>query len=129
MKILIVDDSMTIRQAISKIVTDLGYNPEEATNGAEALAKLRTHWRQIQLIILDWNMPVIDGITALTKIKASSDFKHIPVLMATSDGVKEDVIKALKAGAASYLVKPFDKKKLNDTIKEILATQTKPENA
>ncbi|MEZ5357976.1 MAG: response regulator [Candidatus Zixiibacteriota bacterium] len=124
MKVIIVDDSQTVCQALSKIVTQLGYEPIEAANGAEALAKLRTHYRQVGLIILDWNMPVMDGFTALGKIKASDQFKHIPVLMATSDGVKEDVIKALKAGAASYLVKPFDKKKLADTIHELLSTGT-----
>mgnify|MGYP001545134598 CR=1 FL=1 len=120
MKILVVDDSLTIRQAISKTVTKLGFEPVEAANGAEAMSKIRGIHAETKLIILDVNMPVMDGFSVLTKVKASEDYRQIPVLMATADGVKEDVIKALKAGATSYLIKPFDNNELQTRICEIL---------
>ncbi|MCK5124847.1 MAG: response regulator [candidate division Zixibacteria bacterium] len=120
MKVLIVDDSMAIRHAISKTVTEMGYEPIEAENGAEALIKLKSSYQQVVLTILDWNMPVMDGMDVLRKVKNTEEYAHIPVLMATSDGIKEDVIKALKAGAASYLVKPFKSEELQARIEEIL---------
>lgn len=107
MKILIAEDSALIRRGIAKIVTDQGFKPIEAENGAEALAKLRKNDREVVMVILDWNMPVMDGYEVLRKIRSQSDWAHIPILMATSDGAEEDVIKAIKAGANSYLVKPF----------------------
>lgn len=116
MKILIAEDSALIRRSIAKIVTELGFKPIEAENGAEALAKLRKNDRDVALVILDWNMPVIDGFEALCKIRSQSDYAHIPILMATSDGAEEDVIKAIKAGANAYLVKPF---KPTDMAKQI----------
>ena len=128
MKVLVVDDSSIIRRAVTKVVTGLGYQAIEAENGADALAKIRTNANHIGLIILDWNMPVMDGIDVLKKIKSSNDYSHIPVLMATSDGIKEDVIEALRAGATSYLVKPFDPSVLSERINEIIEpmTKTKP---
>jgi len=127
MQILIVDDSMTIRQAISKTVEKMGFDPVMASNGAEALARLRISHDRTQLIILDWNMPVMDGITVLQKIKASEDYRNIPVLMATSDGIQEDVIAAIRAGAVSYLVKPFNQEELIDRINHILHRQPEKE--
>ncbi|MDH3891947.1 MAG: response regulator [candidate division Zixibacteria bacterium] len=119
MKILIAEDSALIRRGIAKIVTDQGFKPIEAENGAEALAKLRKNERDIALVILDWNMPLMDGYEVLCKIRSQNDCAHIPVLMATSDGAEEDVIKAIKAGANSYLVKPFKPEDMARQINEL----------
>ena len=120
MKILLADDSGIMRRVIAKVATNLGYHPIEAENGADGLAKLRKHSSDIALIILDWNMPVMDGYEVLEKIRAQEEYNHIPVLMATADGVQEDVIKALKAGANSYLVKPFTEESLSERIAELV---------
>lgn len=120
MKILVADDSGLMRRVIAKVVTSLGFHAIEAENGADCLAKLRKHASSIVLIILDWNMPVMDGYEVLEKIRAQDEYNHIPVLMATADGVKGDVVKAIKAGASAYLVKPFTEKSLSERITEVV---------
>lgn len=120
MTILVVDDSRIVRRTICYTVKELGFTPVEAENGADALAKLRKYGAGISLIILDWNMPVMDGYQVLVKIRASAEFNSIPVLMATSDGVQEDVETALKAGANDYLVKPFTKKDIAARITNLI---------
>lgn len=124
MKILVVDDSGLIRRAIGKVANDLGYKFLEASNGAECLVQLRKHESDIILIILDWNMPVMDGYEVLCKIRSENKYSHIPILMATADGVEEDVVKAIKAGADSYLVKPFTPDSLSERIQAVLATKS-----
>ena len=123
MNILVVDDSGLIRRAISKIVTVCGYKPLEAGNGAECLIQLRKHESSIALILLDWNMPVMDGYDVLVKIRSEERYNHIPIIMATADGVAEDVVKAIKAGADSYMVKPFTPESLKERINEVLSGQ------
>ena len=120
MKVLIVEDSAILRKAIVKIVNGLGFMSVEAENGVDGLAKLRKNDHDLSLIILDWNMPVMDGYEFLTKIRSDENYDNIPVLMATADGVEEDVKKAIKAGANSYLVKPFSADDLSKRIEEVL---------
>jgi len=120
MKILFVEDSAIMRKSMIKMATKSGFTTVEAENGMEALARLRKHGTTIDLVIMDWNMPVLDGYETLLKIKASEEFSSIPVLMATADGVEEDVMKAIKAGAAGYLIKPFSPEELLDKIKNLV---------
>ncbi len=119
MKILFVEDSSVLRKSMVKAATANGFKTVEAENGAEALARLRKHGNSIDLIIMDWNMPVMDGYETLLKIKGQSEYSSIPVLMATADGVQEDVVKAVKAGAAGYMVKPFAPDELVDKIRSL----------
>lgn len=120
MRILIAEDSALMRRAIVNVVNGLGHEAIEAENGAEAMGILRKQHNRIGLIILDWNMPVMNGFDVLTKVKSDERYVEIPVLMATSDGIKDDVIKAIKAGASSYIVKPFKPEELAQRIKEII---------
>ncbi len=121
MRILIAEDSALMRRAIVNVIGGLKHDAIEAENGAEAMAILRKQHSKIGLIILDWNMPLMDGYEVLTKVKTDERYSHIPVLMATSDGVKDDVIKAIKAGASSYIIKPFTPEELSMRITEILS--------
>jgi two-component system chemotaxis response regulator CheY len=119
MKILFVEDSAVLRKSMIKTATQSGYETVEAENGVEALARLRKYGTSIDLIIMDWNMPVMDGYETLVKIKGQEEYASIPVLMATADGLEEDVAKAVKAGAAGYLIKPFSPEDLVDKIKSL----------
>jgi CheY-like chemotaxis protein len=119
MKILFVEDSAIMRKSMIKMAVKNGYETVEAENGAVALDQIRKHGISIDLIIMDWNMPVMDGYETLVKIKASEEFSSIPVLMASADGIEEDMKKAVDAGAAGYLIKPFSAEDLVDKIRSL----------
>ena len=120
MKILIVEDSKLMRRAITKVVVTKGYEPVEAVNGAEALEQLFKNKEDIGLVIMDWNMPVMDGLDALVKIREDEQYNHVPVLMATSEGIAEDIARAKEAGANDYMVKPFTLQDLANKITELI---------
>ena len=116
MKILLVDDSLTMRRIQKTQLTNLGIKTIiEAENGDDALSKLGNNM-PIDVILLDWNMPIMDGITFLQKIRADATYKAVKVIMCTSESEKEKVVEALKAGANNYIVKPFTP----DSLKEKL---------
>lgn len=107
MKILSVDDSAIIRKIIRGTTEVLGYDFLEASNGEEALELLAVEHGNVSLILLDWNMPVMDGFSTLQALKADLRFSSIPVMMVTTEGEKKNIVDAVKAGAKHYLVKPF----------------------
>jgi len=104
MKILIVDDSLTMRKIIIKNLSSRGFdNVVEAENGADALNKLEG----VSLILTDWNMPVMDGLTFVKEVRKTDGCDKIPIIMVTTEGAKSEVVEALKAGVTDYIVKPF----------------------
>jgi len=119
-KTLIVDDSMTMRRIIKNILSQLGYDDEdiyEAKDGEEA-------WELIQdidldLILTDWNMPNMNGLELVKKIKSDNNYSDIPILMITTEGGKSEVVTALKAGVDNYIVKPFGATVLQEKIKAV----------
>jgi len=119
MKILSVDDSTTMRRIIGRVVGMLGYDFAEAANGVEALELLARDHADIALVIMDINMPEMDGITCLQTIKADETLKHIPVMMVTTDSDRTRIIQAVQAGAANYVTKPFTH---DDLVTKIAAT-------
>lgn len=115
--VLIVDDSAAIRKILHRVLVQaevpLG-NVHEASDGHEGLEKLKSE--HVGLILSDINMPNMDGIEFLTKVKANPAFKSVPVLMVTTEGSQAKVMQALELGAAGYVKKPFTA----DQIKEKL---------
>jgi len=120
MKVLAVDDASIMRRIIGRCVSELGGELLEAENGQQALDVLAANPGQVNLIFLDWNMPVMTGFEALQKIKSDPATKGIPVIMATTEAGKADILKAIAAGASAYIVKPFQKDTMVAKIKEIL---------
>ncbi len=120
MKILSVDDSKTMRSLVRNTVELLGYGFAEAANGVEALDVLAQGVDEIALVVLDWNMPEMDGITFLRKIKADERYRHIPVIMVTTEDERARMIEAVKAGANHYVTKPFTQEALIGKIGESL---------
>ena len=106
MKILTVDDSRMIRMIIINTLKSLGYDALEAANADIALEVLKDKGNEVSLILLDWNMPGMNGYDLLKIIKTSDEYKHIPVMMVTTEGERKNVIKAIQAGADNYLTKP-----------------------
>ncbi|RME23464.1 MAG: response regulator [Candidatus Zixiibacteriota bacterium] len=120
MKILTVDDSPTMRRIIINTLKRAGYTDVvEATDGKDALAKLQVE--DINFVITDWNMPEMDGLTFITKLRAQEQFKNLPVLMVTTRSVQDDIIEAMKAGVTNYIVKPFTPDTLKAKIEQVLA--------
>ena len=120
LKILAVDDSPTMRRIIVNTLKRAGYTDiVEASDGKDALAKLKVD--KINLVITDWNMPEMDGLTLVSTLRSMEEFKELPVLMVTTRSVKEDIVQALKAGVNNYIVKPFTPDTLKEKIELVLA--------
>ena len=115
MRALVVDDSRSMRTIISKQLKELGFEVFEAANGHEAMAKLHDT-KKITLILLDWNMPEMDGLEVLNLIRAEPDYKEIRVMMVTTESEMSQVAIALEAGASEYLMKPFDREALLEKL-------------
>ena len=120
MKLLIVDDSAIIRRIIKSTADMLKMETEEAEDGIEALEKLSVIYKEIDLILLDWNMPELSGYDVLVEIKTSDKYKHIPVMMVTTEGQKSNIVAAVRAGADNYLTKPFTIEELEAKIIECI---------
>lgn len=117
-RFLVVDDMSTMRKIIRTILNQLGYtNVDEAENGKEALAKLRGG--NYDFVLLDWNMPEMDGFETLKQIRSDDRIKHIPVIMVTAEAKKENVLAAVQAGANNYIVKPFTPETLKEKIEKV----------
>ncbi|MGB0717659.1 MAG: response regulator [Phycisphaerae bacterium] len=118
MKILLVDDSRTIRSIQKNVLSQLGYNEiDEAEDGVQALT--RFHQERPDLMLVDWNMPNMDGITLVRKIREID--KKIPMMMCTTEAEKSRVLEAIKAGVNNYIVKPFTAESLQEKITQTLA--------
>ena len=120
MKILTVDDSKIIRKIVSGVIEMVGYEPIGAENGQVALDLLREHHEEIALVVLDWNMPVMDGMTCLQEIRADEDLASIPVMMLTTESERGRMTQAIQQGANNYCSKPFTPEALAVKIMECL---------
>jgi len=119
MKIVIVDDSRVIRIIIEKTVVSMGYEAIHASHGQEALDLVKKNAKEVGMVILDWNMPVLNGWETLKALKKDKDFEHICILMVSTESEKEKIQKAMAAGAHGYITKPFSPEKLTEEIKRI----------
>ena len=118
-RILVVDDSITIRTLEKNILESAGYEVTLATDGQEALEKVTA--KQPDLIVSDINMPRMDGFTLTLTLKQDQRFKTIPIILVTSLESPEDKAKGLKSGADAYIVKnKFDQLSLLDTIVQLV---------
>jgi CheY-like chemotaxis protein len=114
---LIVDDSRVIRKVSSKIAISLGYVPIEAENGEEALARCKKSMPD--LVLTDWNMPEMDGIAFVSKLRAIPTPKEPVVVFCTSNGEAKDIHDGIAAGADDYIVKPFDEAALKAKLEKL----------
>lgn len=117
MKILVVDDDLSIRDLLVAVLTRDGYEAIAAPDGAAALTMLAEN-PDVVLIVLDWMLPVLDGIGVLAELQEQED--PPPVLMLTAKTSRNDVMQALEAGAKDYVVKPLQKSQLLFKIQNIL---------
>lgn len=120
-RVLVVDDSATMRRIVINTLKTIGYtNVVEAADGKEALAQIYPN--NIDFVITDWNMPNMSGIELTKAIRNNGTDSHIPVLIVTTRGIKEDIVEALQAKVNGYIVKPFTPQVLKDKIDQIMKT-------
>lgn len=123
-KILSVDDSLTIRMLVKRSFKNYDCVVIEACNGEEGLAAIAKD--RPDIIFLDITMPVMDGVTMLTKLKENPDLKSIPVIMLTAESGRENVAYIAKLGVRDYLVKPFKDEQLIEKAGRVLKLEPKP---
>jgi two-component system chemotaxis response regulator CheY len=114
-KVLVVDDSRAMRRIIAKFLVELGFEVHEAGSGLEALVAA-PKIEGLGLILLDWNMPEMDGRALLERLRSDPEFADLPVMMVTTESEMEQVEVALQAGASEYLMKPFDRQALREKL-------------
>jgi two-component system chemotaxis response regulator CheY len=117
-KILIVDDSVFIRNAVVSAIVESGHEPLEAENGQEALDILKNG--KVDLIFSDVNMPIMGGLDMVKHIKEDEDLKYIPIIMLTTESALDMKEKGQKMGVQAWMVKPFKKAKALNVIKKLL---------
>lgn len=121
MKFLVVDDSPTMRRIVINALKTFGHTEfVEAGDGQEALNKLGEE--TVEFVITDWNMPVMNGLELTKAIRSTASIAHLPILMVTTRGLKQDIIEALKAKVNNYVVKPFTPQVLKEKIDAVLNT-------
>ena len=120
-RVMVVDDSNTMRKIIVRSLNALGvHDVVEADDGLEALRLFKES--EVQLVMLDWNMPQMNGIDVLKKIRAEGS--KVPVMMVTTEAERGSVMEALQAGVTDYLVKPFTTEIIREKIEKNCALAT-----
>jgi two-component system cell cycle response regulator DivK len=118
-KVLAVDDSKTLRMIVARNLRPFGVEIVEAENGSVGLSKAQAE--KPDLILLDFNMPVLDGYQTLEALKKDNATKNIPVIMLTTETVKETVVKLIKLGLRDFIAKPFSREALLQKVNPVLA--------
>jgi len=106
---LVVDDSKAIRMILAKTLRELGYEVREAANGREGMAMLEAEKSAITLVLVDWNMPEVNGMELLKQLRQKPELASVVVMMVTTESELSQMAAALEAGANEYVMKPFTK--------------------
>ncbi|MFA6760415.1 MAG: response regulator [Sulfuricurvum sp.] len=123
MKLLVVDDSSTMRRIIKNTLARLGHQDVlEGENGIEGWNQLDKN-SDISMLITDWNMPEMNGLELVKKVRADARFADMPIIMVTTEGGKTEVITALKAGVNNYIVKPFTPQVLKEKLAAVMGVE------
>ncbi|WP_075257730.1 response regulator [Herbaspirillum camelliae] len=118
---LVVDDFSTMRRIIIGLLKELEYlKVTDADDGTSAWKILESGALPISFVITDWNMPGMDGLDLLKKIRETPRLQRLPVLMVSAEAKKENIVLAAETGADGYIVKPFNAATLDDKISKIL---------
>jgi two-component system, chemotaxis family, chemotaxis protein CheY len=120
LKLLVVDDSSTMRRIIKNTLLRLNYKDVlEGEDGVEGWDVLDAN-PDVDMLITDWNMPNMNGLELVKKVRADERFLDMPIIMVTTEGGKAEVITALKAGVNNYIVKPFTPAVLKEKLSAVI---------
>ena len=118
-KVLVVDDSRTIRTILRRILAEMGYEVCEAGNGLEALQIIESDRTGFTLVLADWNMPEMNGFDLLKRLRQKPELSSLSVVMVTTEAEMGHMASALEAGANEYVMKPFTKDILKQKLEMI----------
>jgi two-component system, chemotaxis family, chemotaxis protein CheY len=116
-RVLVVDDSALIRRMSRRMLENLNFEVYEAVNGSEAVEACER--QAMDVILLDWNMPVMDGLTFLRQLRASSLLKQPKVIFCTTEHTPEKIELAIEAGADEFIMKPYDEEILHLKLRQV----------
>jgi two-component system, chemotaxis family, chemotaxis protein CheY len=112
---MVIDDSRAMRSILRRIVVELGFDVVEAADGQEALDKMAAG-EVPDLALVDWNMPVRDGLSFVTEVRANKAWRGVTLMMVTTEGEHAQIVRALAAGAHEYVIKPFTPDAIMDKL-------------
>ena len=115
MKALVIDDSRTMRRIVAGILEGLGFDVVQAAHGQEALDLLEGGL-QVDLACIDWNMPVMDGLSFVSAVRQNPQWRDVTLMMVTTESEHGQIVRALAAGAHEYLIKPFTPDAIRDKL-------------
>lgn len=124
LRVLIADDHFLIRQFVKRALADIGIVQVEMVNdgqeAVDAIGKSLSEGALYDMVFLDWNMPGLSGIEALSYVRSKPQYQNAAVVMFTAESEKTNIMKAIKLGATTYILKPISPSDLNKKIREIL---------
>jgi two-component system chemotaxis response regulator CheY len=115
-KALVVDDSKAVRMILARTIRGLGFDVREAANGVEALKLIEIDKTDLKLVLSDWNMPEMDGLELLKRLRQDPELSSLIVIMVTTETEMAQMAVALEAGANEYVMKPFTKEILIEKL-------------
>ncbi|MCC6406797.1 MAG: response regulator [Planctomycetes bacterium] len=115
MRALVIDDSAAMRNIISRSLATIGFDVVQAVHGRDGLDKLKAHGKP-EVILVDWNMPEMNGYEFIKAVRAIEEWRDIPLMMVTTETETSQVVRALAAGANEYLMKPFTPEMLGEKL-------------
>ena len=118
--VLVVDDSRIMRNIVKNIFADLKIPCQylEAADGKQAIQLVETN--KVNLVFLDWNMPEMDGMEFLKRVRNMPGYESLPIIMVTSEAARYNVVEALQSGATDYIVKPVNDRVFREKVSEIV---------
>ncbi len=114
---LVIDDSRAMRMIIAQSLAGCGFDVRQAANGRQGLEIMRSENAGFDVVLVDWNMPEVNGLDFVREVRTQPAFQHIPLVMVTTETEIEQMARALEAGANEYVMKPFNREVIEDKLR------------
>lgn len=121
MRVLVADDSITMRRILTHMLSEMGITDVLTADGGDVVMELLGQHDDVDLVLMDWNMPCINGIDCLRQIRANPPTANLSVVMVSSEALRERIVEAIQAGATGYLIKPFEQERFAEVVGKIIA--------
>jgi two-component system, chemotaxis family, chemotaxis protein CheY len=116
MRAMVIDDSRAMRLILGRIAARLGFEVTEAANGREAMDLLDAAEALPELVLIDWNMPEMNGLEFVTAVRADPKYRTMVLMMVTTESEQSQIVRALAAGAHEYVIKPFTPEAIEEKL-------------